>query len=306
VSHRAALYTVRVKKSYTQDYRLLGDIDNAGTSLRDELASYLAAGFEVPNEDGTKIVRCDSVDGAIPDKLRLTLSHGENGVAAQIVDDTGADQYRQRSTDTQLLRCAGLFVLPPAQDRGWLALHVNNNRGVKGLLEVGLLQAFGNSHGDLRLEIAPYVHSAAFREAVEAGRIENIRLVKVERPDDRAAAATNRWVEGGEFGKIEVKIQPRGRESHLVPTLLLQFLGANAQEKSQVLNQIIEFQGISFDEAKVEVVLENNLHRTYNIENPSSGHPMTLDMEDLAYDADGEPREDSLFDALRDALATVR
>jgi len=74
VSHRTALYTVRVRQSRAREYRLLGDIDDAGTNLADALAGFLA-NLEVPNEDGTKVVRCDSVTAA-GDGLQLMLSHG--------------------------------------------------------------------------------------------------------------------------------------------------------------------------------------------------------------------------------------
>jgi hypothetical protein len=292
VAHRAALYTVQVRERRAQGYRLLGDIDDAGTWLGDVLHASLT-GLTVPSEDGTKSVVCNlvSLNG---EEVRVLMRHGENGVAADIVNQAGAQAYRQRASDTQLVRCAGLFVLPSAQDRGWLALHVNFNRGVKTLLVQGLLEQFADRHQDLILDIKPFVTAAAFHDAVNKGRITNIRLVKIERPDNRAVAATSRWVEAGVLGTIEVKITA-GRAQRLLPAPLRRYLHGNDQQKAHAFNQIVEFNGMAFDEAKVEVELENGTHRTFNIEQPTSGHPMTIDLDDdLATDNDGDPTDASL------------
>lgn len=273
MAHRAALYTVRVKQKWSQDYRLLGDIDEAGTSLADIFVQYLT-GFESPSEEGTKIVRCTTATQN-GEELLASLQHGESGVAAEIVDGDGAHQYSQAWTDTQLLRCGGLFVLPQAETTGWLALHVNNNRGVKSLLEAGLLQRFGNQFDDLGLGITPFVHTSALREAIEQDRVANVRLIKFERPDDRAVAATSKWVRGGEWGKIEVKMSARGRAQRLATGLLRRFVGDDAEQQQAAFDEIIEFEGITFDQAKVEVVLPNDTRRTFNLEQPAAGHPIT-------------------------------
>jgi hypothetical protein len=303
MSHRAALYTVRVKEKWG-DHRLLGDIDEAGTHLAVVLEGWLR-GFERENEDGSKVVRCTKVTRD-DDELAMIMQHGETGVAADIIGPAGDLRLRQKSVDTQLLRCAGLFALPGEYEMGWLVLHVNHNRGVKGLLEAGLLMEFGRSFDDLMLEITPFVDAKALGEAIDAGRLDNIRLVKYERPDDRAVEATNRWVRGGSWGKIVVTISPRGRAERLQTSLLKRFLGEASDERGKLLDEIVEFQGVRYDEAKVEVELENGTHRTFNIEKPSSGHSMTIDLENLGFDDDGEPTEETLLAGIREALAAVR
>lgn len=58
VSHRAAVYTVRVRKKRdtSGSFRLLGVIDEQGTSLLSALDSYFED-FEATSEDDTRIVR---------------------------------------------------------------------------------------------------------------------------------------------------------------------------------------------------------------------------------------------------------
>jgi hypothetical protein len=304
MSHRAALYTVRVKEKW-KDYKRLGDIDEAGTPLAGALVGWLGNNFEVLSDDGEKLVRCTQVDWDEPE-LAIFLQHGESGIAADIVNQAGALRLRQTADDTQLLRCAGLFHLPPDLETGWLALHVNYGRGVKGLLEIGLLRAFNQAFTDLLLQINPYVEAAAFYEAIDAGRVEKIHLTKWVRPQDRAVTATDRWLPNGAPGKLSVTISPRLQVGRLRPAPLRRFTHANPQQRQRAFDEIVEFQGVQYDAASVEVELENGTKRTFNIEQPSSGHPMTVDLTGLDFAGDGEPTEASVLNGLRDALATVR
>jgi hypothetical protein len=128
--------------------------------------------------------------------------------------------------------------------------------------------------------------------------------VKYVRPDDRAVAANTKWVPAGEWGSYELKI--KGERGHrLTPKLLRDYMNADGVKKGQAFSEIVEFEGMTFDEVKVEVELENGTRRTFNLEKPSSGHPMTIDLENLKLDKDQEPTEASVFVALRAALDEV-
>lgn len=220
MAQRAALYRVRVKENY-KDYQLLGDIDTAGTALINVLDGYLA-NFESISADTERVVRC--VEHAIDrTELVATLHHGQTGVVADIVSDTGTNRLRQIATDSQNLRCSCLFVLPPERDAGWLAVQVNAGRGIKGLLEAGLRSRFQKQFDDLRLELRPFVNTSALEQAVDAGRVSKVKLIRYERPHDRAVAATNKWVKANEYGKLELDISMRGRGQKLKSDLLKRF-----------------------------------------------------------------------------------
>lgn len=300
MSHRAAVYTVRVRKKRdtSGDHRLLGDIDEEGTSLRDLLQNYFAD-FTSTSVDETKVVRSvqSDVDG---DEVRLVTQHGQNGVAAEIVGPKGQLRHRQTPDETQLLRCGCLFQLPPAKDLGWLAVQVNNGRGVKGLLQKGLAERLREDFPDLMLDITPYVEASVLKTAVDDGRIDKVKLVKYEKPNDRAIAATNDWVPAGIAGRLELDISARGKGTRIIADRLRRFLGGELA----AFNEIVEFEGLTFDEAKVEVAMDGEGKRTFNIEKPDSGHAFTEDMDDLTME-DGEPSIDSVFDGLRSALGTV-
>lgn len=301
MSHRAAVYTVKVRyrgKPGSEGCPL-GDIDNAGTALIAELNSYLKD-FTSKAEDDSKVVSCTDcqING---DELEVVMQHGQNGVAADIIDPDGNLRIRQVPEDTQLLRCGCLFRLPKSQHIGWLVVHINNRRSVKGLLENGLKEKLRANFPDLVLEIVPCVQSSVLMEAVRNNQIDKVKLVKIEQPSDRASAAINKWIQTGIFGRLELSISPRGKGTHILTDLLTRFF---ADESERVFQQIVEFGGMTFDEAKVEVVLENKIKRTFNIEKPDSGHAFTVDLPDLTIEND-EPTPDSIFEGLRSTLNEI-
>ena len=300
MSHRAAVYTVRVrqKRDTSGSFRLLGDIDDEGTSLSALLQNYFHD-FESISEDDTKVVRSVQCD-VVGDDIQLLTQHGQNGVAADIVGPDGDLRLRQTPDDTQLLRCGCLFRLPPAQDTGWLAVHINNRRGIKGLLQKGIADLLHQDYPDLMLDITPFVEASILQEAVSHDRIDKIKLVKFEQPNDRAAAATSRWVPASVIGRLELDITPKGKGNRLLSGLLQRFLNGD----TAAFGEIVEFQGITFEQAKVEVQLADSRKRTFNIEKPEAGHPFTEDLEDLTIE-NGEPTSASLFEGLRATLASV-
>jgi hypothetical protein len=81
--------------------------------------------------------------------------------------------------------------------------------------------------------------------------------------------------------------------------LLERFFGG----EDAAIDDILEFEGMAFEQAKLEVKVDGRT-RTYNLERPTAGHALTLDIAPQL-DNDGEPTEETLIEALRDALATV-
>jgi hypothetical protein len=286
------------QKRKPSEFRLLGDIDEQGTSLVMVLDRIMDS-FESTNADDSIVVRCVSRE-ALGDELRIITQHGQNGVAADIVDGEGELRLRQTPDDTQLIRCGCLFRLPPAEQMGWFVLHVNNGRGVKGLLAKGVVEQLRDAYPDLTLEMTPYVQKTVLAEAIKNNRIDKVKLVKLQPPNDRAVQATNKWVRAGAFARLELDISVRGRAERVLSGLLRRYVDG----ESSAFSEIVEFEGITFDEAKVEVVLENNMRRTFNIEKPDSGHPFTEDITGLVVE-NGEPTQSSLFEALRSVLNTV-
>jgi hypothetical protein len=297
LAHTAALYNVRVRE-LGGDFQLLGGFDEAGTSLPAVLERYLT-NFTQEDPERERIVRCLNV-GSDGDELVAEMHFGESGLVQDIVDDGGNRVHRQVASETGLRRCWCVWWLTPTETMGWLALHNNNRAGIKTLLANGLTGQFRNEFDAHRLEIIPYVKQSALIEAIEQDQVTKVKLIRYEPPTDRAVAATNKWVHAGRFGKLELDISMRGRREMLKADLLKNFYAGDADAKAA----IVQFEGLEFDEAKVEVDLGGKT-RTFNIEHPESGHPMTVDLSDLEEDEDGEPTDDSVVAALRDILGDV-
>ncbi len=298
MSQRAALYTVSVRSRSNRAGGLpLGDIDEAGTSLLTVLDRCLAD-FTQASMDGSRVVRSLSatLDG---DDLFAVVQHGQNGIAADIVDPAGEVRLRQTPADLQLVRHGCLFRLPGPASAGRLAVHVNNGRGMKGLFEQGLISRFRAQFPRLTLRFDRAVQGNLLREAVAQNRIGKVRLVRLERPGDRGLAATDKWVVAGGSARVELDVATTTVGGRIRPGLIQRYLGGD----ESAFAEIVEFEGLTFDEAKVEVLLADNTRRLFDIVHPDAARPLTEEMPGIELDADGEPTGESLLRELTAALA---
>lgn len=322
MGHNAALYTVRVKRARKRKdkYVPLGNIDGNGTTLATAIYGLLPDSPELfaHNGHGTRLawyeeaVLNDPGDGQEQgiDELKVRLQHGRSGEVANLTED-GEIVFRQRIDHEHQVPCALLFRLPRDQEQGWLVAHVNNGRSVYSLFARALYEQFRESFGEqkLLLELRPWVRVTALQQALNDDKLDEVRLIRLERPSDDAVAATNRWL--NRSGRLEVVYSARtparaARDSFLNADLLKRFLQSDDQdEKNAMRNQILEFSGMTFDQAQVVVELDNDKKKTYNIEKPDAGHVMTVGMDGIQLDDEGDPTDASLFRGLREALGEV-
>jgi hypothetical protein len=290
MGHRAAIYTVRAhKKGKPKELLPLGDIDD-GTYLGDVLETLFGT---FAAQSNTKQVRClhselDDTD------LRLSFHHGESGLVADILDDKDQLLLRQAQSDTQLVRCGSLFRLPRSQTVGWWAVHVNNNRSAKGLVHAEMLNRFRKNYPDLMLLVQPAVMSSALKAALDDGRLNSIKLIKLDKSSDFANA--KEWVAKDAHAKVELRVSALEQGTRLLTGLVQK--AVKGDEKAY--GKVVEFGGLTFDQAKIEVTLENGSQRTFNVQGPQSGHPLPADIEPLL--KDGEPTDESLWDELAKVL----
>jgi len=274
VSDRAALYTVALR-SKTQALPL-GD-------LGDVLAGILD-GFSETN--GDRVVKVLEVkrDG---DDVFAVVQHGARGVAADIVDPSGAVRLRQVPGDVQLVRIGCLFRVPPAETAGRLAVHVADGRGVKELFGQGLAARLRALRPGVTLAIERLGQPEALRAAVAAGRVEKLRLIAGD-----GIADTGRWV-AGEGARVQLEVSARGGE--LRPALIEQHLRGD----QAALPEILRFAGLRFEHASVGVRLDDGSRRLFDLARPEAGPPASRLLEGIALDEAGEPTVASLLAALR-------
>jgi hypothetical protein len=288
--HAIALYTVQIGEVW-HDAAEFGDIDGAGVYLGDVLVAALN-GLQMEDEEQDKVATCQDVKLEGEDVL-VTLVHGQSGRAGDIVDKDGQDRYRLTLTDTTRVRCGVLFRLPRDQKRGWALFHLNDGHGTKSLVEQGLRAYIGPRFEELRLKLSPFVPDGALSEAAEKHLINKVRLQRWVTPSD--SADTQKWIPDGYAGKIELSISVRERSRRLTSDLIARF----AKGDQSALDSIVEFDGMKFDKVRVEAVIDGR-RRTFYLERPASGHPMTEDItQEVKAADDGQPNMDTVFAALR-------
>ena len=303
MGHRAAVYSVCVHPlRKTKELRRLGDIDENGVYLGEVVERYLLGSFAV-NDDGSKVASCISAV-LTGEEQDLVATHGLTGFAADIFDtDGGAPVFHQEPEHTHTVKCGGLFYLPKMETRGWWVVHINNGRSVKSLLQGEIIRQFRDEFEDLMLKITPCVDASALEAAIDHNRVDKVKLVKLARPSDIADAMIGEWVESSEKARLELDISTWGRDKRIQAGLLRRF--RSPETRAQAFKQIIEFRGIEFDEAKVEVLLPNGERRTFNIQSPEGGHAISRDLDQLVME-DGEPTSQSLREELRRSLDAVK
>jgi hypothetical protein len=215
-------------------------------------------------------------------------------MVADIFGKTGDLRLHQTVDDTQKVRCGCLFRLPPADDMGFLATHINNGRAIKGLLDKGIQARFRQRFPDHVLAIKPFIEGSVFQEALSAGRLMKLKLIRVDRSDDPAEAGLGKWIQGGAEAKEEFTLKPRTRGAYLRTQLPLSFLRGDGQAFAQIL----QFDGQTYDEARVQVQLANGRTRQFIIGDPDAGNPISEELRDLRMHH-GEPTDDSLRTGLR-------
>ncbi|HWE82767.1 MAG TPA: hypothetical protein VG265_14045 [Gaiellaceae bacterium] len=296
MSRRAALYTVSVRGSHGE-VPPLGDIDGGGTSLASALAAYLGD-LAAASKDGTEKLRSLSVE-QVGDEVFAILQHGRNGTAADIVDSAGAVRLQLRPEDVPLVRCGCLFDLPAAATSGQLAVEVNDGRGTKELFDGELSRQFRAQFPGLTLRIERLAEGDVLRDAVESDGIERITLARVDEPGGTRTGGTGKWVGPAEAARVELSVSVAGQRARLVPDLVHRYLAGD----EAAFAEIGEFDGLRFDEARVEVTLPDATRRVVDIAHPDTARPVTRALPALELDADGEPTGPSLLSGLRAVLA---
>ncbi|MGC2206900.1 MAG: hypothetical protein WA724_03485 [Candidatus Dormiibacterota bacterium] len=292
MSHTGALYTVRVRGRKKDDYRRLGGINRKGTALIDELNTYLQ-GAVFQSASGPRSVNCSkaTIAGA---ELQVELLHRGAGVVSDLDDAPDHIVFHRQLTHSERLRCAALFALPRAQETGWLAIHSNNRTSTIGLLRDGLRSKLWQAH-NLHLEIDSAIEESVFRAAVENGLVETVILERLERPSDRARATLDEWVPSGHKKKIRVGISSPGGGGLRTNPLERLFRG-----EPTARDAILTFEGVPYESAKVVVQLRGGGQRTFNIDRPDAGLPISEDLN--VSDGTGGPEFDDLFAALRQMI----
>lgn len=298
MSHAAAIYTVQVhRRGRPAALELLGHIGDEGGRLLWALEGYMAE-LDVQSEDGNKTLTAVSwATDEAAGELRVGLSVGIRGQRVDVFEEE-ALAFAQQPGHTARVRSAALFQLPADGNLGYLAVYVPHRRGAMTLLRQGLTVPFAADFPDYVLKVSPAISGTALEAALEQDLIEKVELVRFDRHTDAFAGGSSKWLRQGSAAQVALEIRSRG--GRLLPNLIRRYLTGD----ESVWGEIVEFEGLRFDGAKVQVE-QDGRHHTYNIERPESGHATTIDIEPELSFADGWPTEETVFPALRRAMSAV-
>ena len=296
MSHRAALYRVRVRPKQEKDWSLLGDYDKYGTSLVETVADLLS---NLDGESADHKVHAN-YEKQLPelndDCVGISLLSGRSGVTS-VMRKEGYEDFPRTPQHRETMRSGVLFHLPRFRTSGWLAVHSPHGRSCKTIVERYLserISALGHM-----LEVSAVVPATALQEAVELNAIKIVTLIKREPTSSDKFRDAAQWGDD-EVERVELSIRSR-RLMQLRTNTLERFLRDPSDENR---HQIVEFQGLPFDEAGITVRQPGGGQRTFYIEAPERGHAMTLDLDLSNVDQYGVSTEE-LSRELMEAIRTI-
>jgi hypothetical protein len=239
-------------------------MDGQGTYLGDVLQAIFRNGFRNEDADAKKEIFCEDVQQNGED-LAVSFRHGESGQVSEFMEGQQM-VFRQRHDHTQLLSCYSLFRLPRNSDVGWWAVHVNNRKSGKSLIQPELKRRFRDAQSDRSLKVEPAVNSSALEEAIENDQLQSVKLIKYDRSSDYKDA--RKWLRKDSHAQIELRISTMERGGRLASDLLRKVTGGS----SKAYGEIVEFEGMHFDAARVQVKLDGGM-RSFELAGPRDGHP---------------------------------
>lgn len=186
--------------------------------------------------------------------------------------------FQQEEEHTSRVQCFALLRADRASTTGFLALHANSRRNIRGplLKKVNeLLAVVGN--GQIRFVLNPYVDREVMMQAIREGEVQKVRLVRYARPDYRTTIE-DQWFPDGDVGVEELFLSVKGKGKRLLTRLLEAWLHDSQSDEAQ---QILVYHDVKFEQAKIEIVRPDGSKRTYILNDPVAGRAMSYDLEPL-------------------------
>jgi len=139
----------------------------------------------------------------------------------------------------------------------------------------------------------------ALRAAVDQGLVEKVTLIKHQPGASNEFGDSSKW--GEEVDRLEMDVFAK-RKKKLGGGPLVKFLGDPTDANRK---EVVELAGLTFDEVAVRVQLEDGLMRTYWIDRPERGFPVSVDLGKLKDADELGPSAADISQGLRAALNTV-
>lgn len=284
MSHRAGVYRPRIRRQGQRDKWLpFGDFNGEGAWLRDVFHQDMEQ-LDGKSDDGRLHARFERhLPDLGPDMVGASILTGRSGVRSRI--RSAGNFFTRTEEHAEEMRAAVLFQLPRRKHVGLMAVHVPHRNSCKGIVD-DILMAALRERGFM-LKLAAAVPLAAYAEAVRSGHVEKVTLIKYNAVGSDSFSDAAQWQDLQQAEMVLRFSGKRRRDRHkdindIKP--IKKFLDDRSEESRR---QILEFNGIRYDDAKVTVTLPNDARRTFYLEREvEGGHPITMALDIKPEDQD--------------------
>ena len=304
MSHVLHGYQVSVRRKRDQKNRLLGNFDDGGADLLEQLQAF----FEDPasrtwlDEEMGAAVEVGEVLAPTDERPRILAANvkaGESGVVSEFraVQEGAVDgnvAFRRMRNHIEFLNVLLLASLPGSRTTGFLIAHSPSGRGVKTRFFETFKAWFTARFPDYLVDLSPCAPEGFFKRLAEEASLKRVTLVRDLRPSDRAEEDDGRWFDTTVLGRMTTVIAPVGRLRFLKKKEFL-----DALDDDEKLKSLLVLHGETYEE--IRTTFRQTTGREYSIvmssegmRTPRAGYDVT---EQVDYDENGEPTLESLFDA---------
>lgn len=273
VPHTAALWTIEAIRPGGELRAELGDLAGHGyllTRLRKGLKG-LHVSEVTPDETERPAAEFRRfVDTGREDEVACIIALHEYGVRAVVSFDQGPQDRYPRNPQT--VEAMALVRAGRRTRTGTLAVHFNHRAGAK-VQVADELEAIIRAAG-----LNPNIEAAGTESAIRQGLLENrvkeYRFIARRQPHDRFP---DDRIKDQVIGRVETRVFPQ-RHGFLRGRWLLEYL--KGAKKTKDFDDLVTFDGMQYDEAKVTVKLANGRIRTVNVLEADQriGHALTFDL----------------------------
>lgn len=257
-------FMLREQRDPTAAHRLLGSIDNAGTtfySIAPELLRSIHHMVQVDDlEDPQPEVIFKNmvhVDGF--HRTAALLSHFHYGDSGILNRHAQRDRTPYSEIDSHQTDIAIVLSAPPIHTVGFIGLQVPHGRGVKSSVEPEIRRFLREMYG-LHLTLDPVVPLDAVANAIEQAGVGFVSFRRLNNPTDLFDDDSELWTDGSELAKVELKLSPR-RSARLTAQRFARFIRMQgnpevAEQERVTFDELATIRGQTYDELSIEVLLD--------------------------------------------------
>jgi hypothetical protein len=288
-------YTIRLIDKQTGEMLNLDNF-NDGNDLYDVIFQYLnnLSGNWTHDNDTSRLFQTTNINNNSR-TLNGIISTGDYGYESDLINTQSMTLAHHRTTtEAEVLPFYFLINIKPNTNEGILLLERFGQYGIKTLFCKNLSDYFSSLFQDIYLDFYPILPNDYLSEFIKHGRITKIRLIKFSIPSDFADAFVNNG-HLEEAGYLEYTIHAKKKGGFPIVDKFCDFLN-NPRD----LNTLFEIQDVSYDNVKVEIVL-NGRRRTIDLSNVERFVPYYDITEDVTIGDNGHPQLNSI-DAIAKGL----